>query len=160
MEQENSSGVLEGCVNPKMEEDWLDADSGDDEELSSDEEDRDEDKNSVKDDHFSDVSGLMKQEMVEKDEVPFLNVPAPELKVKEETDVKEKSTFSCDQCDYSTWSEHGLQIHKTKHERDLGYKCVDCEEIFVGLEVLHTHCIQNHGGIKCSEVSNLNIFEM
>ena len=78
MEQENSSGVLESCVNPKMEEDWLDADSGDDEELSSDEEDRDEDKNSVKDDHFSDVSGLMKQEMVEKDEVPFLNVPAPE----------------------------------------------------------------------------------
>ena len=122
-----------------------DADSGDDEELFPDEEDQNEDMNSVKDENFSDVSGLMKQEMVEKDEVPFLNVPAPELKIDKSLTEKlikginymvmpktgpTTKWFQCDQCPKKYSHRPGLYTHK-KHEHDgVKYFCDQCGKQF------------------------------
>ena len=59
--------------------------------------------------------------------------------------------FNCELCNFTGLSEGSLKQHMPKHQRQAGYKCLDCEEIFRSKKALCDHSVQLHEGMKCTD---------
>ena len=57
----------------------------------------------------------------------------------------QEQLFSCDNCDFKTYTDFGLKLHKSKaHRVELEHKCDQCEYSTKTFELLMKHNEQKH----------------
>ena len=59
--------------------------------------------------------------------------------------------FPCLVCKFTANNERSLKLHSTKHKRQAGINCLDCEEVFKSKREMSDHSVELHGGLKCTD---------
>ena len=59
--------------------------------------------------------------------------------------IPKASMFSCNICNYKTWSTSGLKTHQTRIHKVGAIKCSSCDSTFENKTKLQVHMIESHG---------------